>query len=571
MNSKRNLLSKSVWSKALGASERSRRLSLQPDDEGCFQCPVKNCDSEKYQSKRGCRKHVYTKHAWYYYFDEKPCVADVLPQYHRSAYTRVKRRGTTRDMPSFKKTCTFFRNITAWLTSCVGGNKSATQSEQIGMKLMKYFKYACSELPDEYDVDNKMVEYLLGCPESISKFVQELEEKWKIGFPGILGYLNALSHAIDYKRSLGVPYCTMQAFVMAEVYLQRIKRTVGKKMRLQWKSVLSVEYLESVNCWATLEELQKVIPYHKDRFIQVLQNATNFSASELELSFSTSFVVTVLFLMVKATRPMTFRYLTTHMIEGIGENGFIDQTVFKTNETYGFDTLYFTEDVLRFVKCYTEGIRPLLRPKCEFVLLSRKGTQLQKLTEHFGNLVFQAIGKYIHPTRYRQIVETESLQKLSTEEQRVLSHDQKHSSVVAQVHYQKVTSQSVAEGGFRCMEKLVDFDLSRKALKSIGLDLPVPINENENAANEGNEKSVENNFVPNNYTTVKVLNTTIEKSKGRRAKIPFSKQEDSFIAAGIKRYGKGKWTSILKDPEFNFHSSRQISTLSVRAKTLKLI
>ena len=52
-----------------------------------------------------------------------------------------------------------------------------------------------------------------------------------------------------------------------------------------------------------------------------------------------------------------------------------------------------------------------------------------------GKLVFEAIGKYIHPTRYRQIVETESSQFLTTEECQLVSEDQKHSSRVAKVHY----------------------------------------------------------------------------------------------------------------------------------------
>ena len=69
-------------------------------------------------------------------------------------------------------------------------------------------------------------------------------------------------------------------------------------------------------------------------------------------------------------------------------------------------------------------------------------------------LVFQAIGKYIHPTRYRQIIEMESVNKLDLQEQRFVSEDQKHSSNVARVHYQKLRSRDVALKGRSCMEKL---------------------------------------------------------------------------------------------------------------------
>ena len=78
------------------------------------------------------------------------------------------------------------------------------------------------------------------------------------------------------------------------------------------------------------------------------------------------------------------------------------------------------------------------------------------LTDLLSVLVFQAISKYIHPTRYRQIIETESVNKLDLEEQRVVSEDQKHSSNVARVHYQKLRSRDDAYD--MCLEKLREPD-----------------------------------------------------------------------------------------------------------------
>ena len=80
--------------------------------------------------------------------------------------------------------------------------------------------------------------------------------------------------------------------------------------------------------------------------------------------------------------------------------------------------------------------------------------QFQKLTDLLSVLLFQAIGKYIHPTRYRQIIETERVSKLDLEEQRFVCEDQKHSSNVARVHYQKLRSRDVALKGRSSMEKL---------------------------------------------------------------------------------------------------------------------
>ena len=89
-------------------------------------------------------------------------------------------------------------------------------------------------------------------------------------------------------------------------------------------------------------------------------------------------------------------------------------------------------------------MKPLIHPKCNFILISKKGYQLSRLSDAMGKLVFDAIGKYIHPTRYRQMIETESSETLDTTEQEWISEDQNHSSHVAKIHYRKKRSRDVA-------------------------------------------------------------------------------------------------------------------------------
>ena len=103
---------------------------------------------------------------------------------------------------------------------------------------------------------------------------------------------------------------------------------------------------------------------------------------------------------------------------------------------------------------YISYVRPLLKPQCDFVLVNRNGGQHGNLGDIMSKLVFDAIGKHTHPTRYRQIVETQSLNELTSEEQRILSEDQKHSSAVAKVHYQKQRSREVALKGHEFLQKL---------------------------------------------------------------------------------------------------------------------
>ena len=165
------------------------------------------------------------------------------------------------------------------------------------------------------------------------------------------------------------------------------------------------------------------------------------------LTFSTRFVAVFLFLRVKSARPMTFQYLTVSMFENSkANNGFIDQKEFKTNLSYTFDSLVLDDLPTRVIALDVEHVRPLLNPRNDYLLLA-----LSKLV--MCKLVYQAIGKYIHPTRYRQIVETESAKKLCLEDQKSISLDQKHSSQVARIYYLKNSSRRVAVHGQISMRK----------------------------------------------------------------------------------------------------------------------
>ena len=93
-------------------------------------------------------------------------------------------------------------------------------------------------------------------------------------------------------------------------------------MKSDWREVLSADYLNSINCWAKLEELQKIIPYHSENYKQISLNTSSPFASipEHDLSFLTSFIIAALFLKVKASRSMTYQFLTVQMVESVSEN-----------------------------------------------------------------------------------------------------------------------------------------------------------------------------------------------------------------------------------------------------------
>ena len=130
--------------------------------------------------------------------------------------------------------------------------------------------------------------------------------------------------------------------------------------------------------------------------------------------------------------------------------GFIDQKNFKTVGKYGFDSVILTDTSVQILDGFINFRRPLLKPQCDFVLVSKNGRQHSNLSNEVSKLVFDAIGKYFHPTCYRQIVETQSLHALNNKEHQVLSEDQKQ---LCRCH-QKRRSCKVAVKAHECLQKL---------------------------------------------------------------------------------------------------------------------
>ena len=304
------------------------------------------------------------------------------------------------------------------------------------------------------------------------------------------------------------------------------------------------------------------------------------STSAHDLTFATAFLTSVLFLSVKATRPMTYQYLTTDMVSSLPERGgIIDSTMFKTAVSYSFDSLLISSDVMKILTSYTTYIRPQLNPQCHYLLVSRNGTQLKKLGDIFGRMVFQAIGRYIHPTRYRQIVETESSKSLSPDEQNQLSLDQKHSSRVARVHYRKLESQQVAINGQKCMSKLLSqSNAQSNETENIHLEIEkVPktsdstklIEQTQLMMSNASSSSLNRTEMPNVSVVVKDI---AEKSSVRKrvSQVPFTKLEDNYLIDAVKKHGNS-WTRIIRDQSFQFNPSRKTSTLLQRAKVLGII
>ena len=124
----KRILSKASWKYALGATKKPKRLKLLSHN-GLFICPVAYCESEPYRSKRGCRKHVFTKHGWYYYFEEKPAITKVFPEFFTRANNyQLPKRVRTSGHTMFLKTCVVGVNF-----------KAPVVEEKVKVRQINYF------------------------------------------------------------------------------------------------------------------------------------------------------------------------------------------------------------------------------------------------------------------------------------------------------------------------------------------------------------------------------------------------------------------------------------------------
>ena len=187
----KRILYKASWKDTIGATKKPKRLKLLSHNV-LFICPVAYCESEPYRSKRECRKHVFTKHGWYYYFEERPDIAKVFPEFcTRTNKYQLSKRVKTSNMPMFLKICVVGVNFKNWLQSPGGGGKGESQADQLLCKVLKYLKYCCADVSILWDIPGSVVDYCLGSVTMISDSVQYLQTDWSLKSSGVTGYMNA--------------------------------------------------------------------------------------------------------------------------------------------------------------------------------------------------------------------------------------------------------------------------------------------------------------------------------------------------------------------------------------------
>ena len=592
------------WQAIQGARKKKKILKLRCNANGLYECPVESCLHADFKSQRGLRKHINNTHTWFYYFDSNPVIAR-----RELSSSDLLEESAEKMIPPFSITCGIGLEFVNWLMNPGGGDKNEKEAKLIANRAMRFARSCLDDQCEELN-NASHLDCCIGSPDTILSFFNILQDDWKCTATTSVCYVASIILLMDYRKTCPVSDATLRSFVATEVYLKRGRLNFSRRKRGEYRKNLGVENLIARNSWATLDEVESVIPFHSDRFTAICNACrdSEYFPKTGELVFATRFIIAFLFIRVKSTRPMSYRFLTLDMFESSKTNGgYVDQAKFKTERTYHFDTLVLTEPVRNIVQTYIDVIRPRFSPKCDYVLVNCRGNQFDHLHSAMNLLSYEAIGKFITPTIFRMVIETASMENLNPKEQAVVSRDQKHNSNMAKVVYQKKLAREVADEGRACVKKLVGDKAENHTVQLAGLlsqseassssstqiddVIEIPMDEDTKEEEDTelesssirsiNIDAVENTQADSGSRSVlrkescKVSAKEIKeeeeedvgRSKGKKY-IAFSKKEDDNLKAGIAKYGKSNWARILKDSEFKFHSSRTRDALRSRASHL---
>ena len=308
------------WISLEGARKKKRKLHLEPGDDGVYLCPVTLCLHVGFKYQRGVRKHVNNKHEWFFYFDTQPAVKREDAQERGS----VRKKASTHKKVAFSIEHGCGLEFVQWLQTQCGGCMKLKGAKQVAKRSMKFLMSCMGDCEDGVDAKESYIDCALGSPTMLMKFLKVLVEEWGLKSAGALSYLQSITDLCDFRKCHGIPDSTLRMFAVTEVYLRRSKSTLYRKRNVEYSRNLNLESLMAEQSWATLEDMEKVIPYHSAKYEELFQKAGTTSASPLtisELAFATRFIITFLLLRVKCTRPMSLQYLTTQMIDLAMENG----------------------------------------------------------------------------------------------------------------------------------------------------------------------------------------------------------------------------------------------------------
>ena len=188
------------WQAMNGAAQGKRKLVLRANQRGAFTCPVALCLHSDFKSSRGLRKHIDTKHPWYYYFDQQPNVK-------REEIEHIQppiRRASTHARPHYSMENGIGNDFLNWLCTTCGGGKSLREARQSAKRALKFSMECTGDNADSATLSYELIDCCLGNPSIIIKCLTTLEKDWKLSYSGSLNYIHSINDLLDFRKSAGL-------------------------------------------------------------------------------------------------------------------------------------------------------------------------------------------------------------------------------------------------------------------------------------------------------------------------------------------------------------------------------
>ena len=123
-------------------------------------------------------------------------------------------------------------NVNNFLQIPDGGGKGESQADQLLCKVLSYLKYCCTDVSISWDIPESVADYYLGSVTMIFDFRGSLQTDWPLKSSGVTGYMNALGHLLDFRRSYSdLTKIHSSVFIPSEIYFQRVKHYLSQNKK----------------------------------------------------------------------------------------------------------------------------------------------------------------------------------------------------------------------------------------------------------------------------------------------------------------------------------------------------
>lgn len=318
-------------------------------------------------------------------------------------------------------------------------------------------------------------------------YLDELKDVGDFSAPSILNEADRIQGILNFIRinSSADPFY-IGKLEKTIIFMRQVVKTLRISKKKHQKT-LDIDYYKNINSWCSLREMLQITERLWNFIMEILTNNNNekialesskreappeeqgegeedeqkievVSASsgggssfrpKFSIEYVKGYILSTWILQNRAVRSQNFDFLTVGDVlkafkQGEGSGKYVvDFKTFKTSATYGYQSLSIDEKTKQLILLWIS----IFNLRDEQILFPHSS----KAVSHFWRKETKLL---INITRIRAIVQTESIEHLSLEEQQQLARGQCHSSAVANAHYTKLLSRDVQSRADKAYEKL---------------------------------------------------------------------------------------------------------------------